>query len=60
MNYDKLCAGVFVGIGSLLLIYKGEIASGVGLLGAMVGFFVGDKNGYKNGVSAVSSEVKQQ
>jgi len=28
-----------------LLIYLGEVAAGVGLLGSMVGFFIGEKNG---------------
>lgn len=45
MNYQREIAGVFVGCGALLLIYLGEITAGVSLLGAMVGFFIGEKNG---------------
>lgn len=48
MNVERCIAGVFVGAGSLLLIYLGEFAVGAGLLGTMVGFFVGELNGKKN------------
>lgn len=48
MDTTRVIAGVFVGAGALMLIYKGEITAGVGLLGTMVGFFVGEKNGAKN------------
>ena len=45
MNYNRTVAGVFIGAGALLLIYRGEISAGVALLGSMVGFFVGEANG---------------
>jgi hypothetical protein len=45
VNYQREIAGVFVGIASLLLIWQGEVAIAAGLLGSMVGFFVGEKNG---------------
>ena len=45
MNYQREIAGIFVGIASLLLIWQGEIAVASGLLGSMVGFFIGEKNG---------------
>jgi len=45
MNYLRLIAGVFIGAGALLLIYRGNIAEGCTLLGSMVGFFVGEANG---------------
>lgn len=48
MNVERVIAGVFVGAGALVLIYKGETTAGVGLLGTMVGFFVGEKNGARN------------
>lgn len=48
MGYERIVAGIFVGAGALLLIWQGEIAVGAGLLGTMVGFFVGEKNGAKN------------
>lgn len=48
MNVERVIAGLFVGAGALVLIYKGETTSGVALLGTMVGFFVGEKNGAKN------------
>lgn len=47
MNYLRMVAGVFVGGGALMLIYKGEITAGVALLGTMLGFFVGEANGKK-------------
>lgn len=47
MNGERIVAGVFVGTGALLLIWKGEIAIAAGLLGSMVGFFVGEQNGQK-------------
>lgn len=47
MDTLRLMAGTFVGAGALLLIYKGEVTAGVALLGTMLGFFVGEKNGVK-------------
>jgi len=47
MNWPRIIAGIFCGCGALLLIYKGEITAGVSILSAMVGFFVGEHNGYK-------------
>lgn len=47
MNIQKMIAGVFAGLGSLMLIYKGYIAEGCTILGTMLGFFVGDWNGKK-------------
>lgn len=47
MNYNKLCAGMFAGVGALFLIYTEHFESGVAILSAMVGFFVGDANGKK-------------
>lgn len=41
----KAIAGIFVGAGALLLIYQGEYLAAGPLLGAMLGFFVGDTNG---------------
>lgn len=45
MGYERIVAGAFVGAGSLLLIWQGQITPAVALLGTMVGFFVGEKNG---------------
>ncbi len=38
-------AGIFGGIGAMFLIAVGEIPAGVGLLGTMLGFFIGEANG---------------
>ena len=43
----RIMAGAFGGVGALLLIYVGEIPAGVGLLGTMLGFFIGEANGKK-------------
>lgn len=40
-----MIAGVFVGSGALILLWKGEYVAAAGLLGTMLGFFVGEKNG---------------
>lgn len=48
-NRPRTIAGVFVGAGALLLIYKGHITEGCLLLGTMLGFFVGEKNGKRQG-----------
>ena len=56
MNYQREIAGVFVGCGALLLIWVGEISAGVGLLGAMVGFFIGEKNGERKAAEALLEE----
>ena len=45
MQYLRAIAGVFMGAGALLLIYTGETPAGVGLLGMMGGFFIGEYNG---------------
>jgi uncharacterized membrane protein required for colicin V production len=50
MNYERIIAGIFVGAGSLMLIYQGYITEAGILLGSMVGFFVGEKNGARNAV----------
>jgi uncharacterized membrane protein required for colicin V production len=47
MNTERTIAGIFVGAGALLLIYRGNIAEGCTLLGSMVGFFIGEKNGQR-------------
>jgi len=47
VNYPRIIAGVFAGVGALLLISQGEITAGVSILSAMVGFFVGERNGYR-------------
>jgi hypothetical protein len=44
-DYLRIVAGSFVGAGAICLILKGEITAGVALLGTMLGFFVGEKNG---------------
>lgn len=45
MTHERVIAGIFVGTGALMLIWKGEYVAAVALLGTMVGFFVGEKNG---------------
>ena len=47
MNYNRPIAGIFIGAGALLLIWRGEYTAAVGLLGGMLGFFVGVANGKK-------------
>jgi len=47
MNGERIVAGIFVGAGALLFIWKGEYAIAAGLLGSMVGFFVGEQNGQR-------------
>ena len=45
MNGERIVAGIFVGLGALLLIYQGRVEVAAGLLGGMLGFFVGESNG---------------
>lgn len=47
MKYLRLMAGAFVGVGALMFIFKGEYAVAAGLLGSMLGFFIGEYNGKK-------------
>lgn len=54
MNVERIIAGVFAGVGGLVLIWKGietgnhaVTASGTTILGTMLGFFVGESNGMK-------------
>lgn len=54
MGYERAIAGVFVGGGALLLIWQGQYTPAVALLGTMVGFFVGERNGAKNAVKATT------
>jgi len=52
MGYERTIAGIFAGVGAIVLIAKGETSSGVALLAGMMGFFIGEKNGAKkNAVS---------
>ena len=48
MNVERVLAGGFVGVGALILIWKGEIAVGASMLSGMLAFFIGEKNGAKN------------
>ena len=57
MNFQREIAGVFVGIASILLIWQGEIAVASGLLGSMVGFFIGEKNGELKAQSVLEEEA---
>lgn len=41
----RAIGGLFGGTGAILLIVVGEIPAGVGLLGTMLGFFIGEANG---------------
>jgi len=41
----RALAGIFGGVGALMLILLGELPAGVGLLGTMLGFFIGEVNG---------------
>jgi len=45
--FERIIAGVFCGAGALLLIYQGYITEGAIILGTMLGFFVGEKNGQR-------------
>lgn len=45
MNVQRVVAGVFVGAGALMLIYKDQIAVGASLLSGMLAFFIGESNG---------------
>lgn len=45
MNYAKLVAGFFSGVGALMLIYMGHVTEGCIILSSMVAFFVGEANG---------------
>jgi len=47
MKYLRAIAGVFSGLGALVLIYQKEYALAGTLLGTMLGFFVGEANGKK-------------
>jgi len=47
MSVERIIAGIFAGAGALMLIHQGEITAGVSILSAMVGFFVGERNGIR-------------
>jgi hypothetical protein len=55
MNYQREIAGVFVGIGAIVLIWKGEVTLAGALLSGMMGFFIGEKNGQRINVSEESA-----
>ena len=50
MNVERVVAGIFCGAGALLFIWKGEYAVASGLLGGMLGFFIGEQNGKRQTV----------
>ena len=47
MKYLRLMAGFFAGTSALAFIYVGEYAVAAGMIGTMLGFFVGEANGRK-------------
>lgn len=47
MKQLRMMAGIFVGTGALMFLWKGEYTVAAGLLGTMLGFFVGEKNGQR-------------
>lgn len=47
MNWPRIIAGVFAGSGAIVLIIKGNVTEGVAILMGMLGFFVGEHNGYR-------------
>lgn len=50
MTYEREIAGIFVGVGAICFIIKGEYVAAIGLLGTMLGFFVGERNGQRKAV----------
>jgi len=48
MNGERIVAGIFSGAGALLLLYQGNVEAGIAILAAMMGFFIGEKNGQRN------------
>ena len=56
MNYHRLLAGAFAGLGGLYLLYLGETAAGVAILSGMMGFFVGEWNGERKGLLEKEAE----
>jgi membrane protein YqaA with SNARE-associated domain len=52
-NHQREIAGIFVGASCLLLIWQHEYATAAGLLGGMMGFFIGEKNGEKKAKAEV-------
>jgi len=48
MKASRAIAGIFCGVGALLLIWRGNITEACTILGGMLGFFVGEANGYRN------------
>lgn len=48
MNYERMIAGFFAGVGALILLYLGESTAATAILASMLAFFVGEKNGAKN------------
>ena len=46
-GYERVIAGIFAGAGALMLIYMDHVEAGVSILSAMVGFFVGERNGMR-------------
>ena len=47
VDYLRLLAGGFCGVGALIFILKDNPVAGGTLLGTMLGFFIGEKNGAK-------------
>ena len=56
MTHEREIAGIFAGAAALLLIYLQQYAAGVGIVSAMVGFFVGEQNGKRQIQEYVSEE----
>lgn len=48
MDYARITAGIFSGAAALLLIYQNHYEPAIAIVSAMLGFFVGEKNGARN------------
>lgn len=56
MTSVEKCIAAVGAIGlSAFLIWKGETAPAIAIAGSLVGFFVGDSNGFKNGVQSTQA-----
>ncbi len=48
MNYQRIIAGVFAGVGAIYLIFCGLDRPAIAILSSMMAFFVGEQNGKRS------------
>jgi len=48
LNWLRFSAGLFAGVGALILLLQGKTEPAIAILSAMLGFYIGEANGKRS------------